>query len=290
MARARRIRAVVVADDFGRSLSVNRAIAEAHERGIVTAASIMAGGDAFEQAVQIAKSHPRLSVGLHVTLCDGRSVLPCAEIPDLVDSSGSFEKKPSLAWIKYGAAALLCQLEREIEAQFDRLEESGIHPSHVDSHHHLHMRPAVFGILCRLASRRGVRWIRIPNEPFSLVLRLRSVERGAISFIEWAVFGLFGASHTRKARRFGLKAISNSYGLSRTGRVDEKYLLDVLAGPGDVFEIFAHPDLATDAGRRELEALTSSVVRERLSSFVTAVGYRDLSEGSPAPGPVTENV
>ncbi len=273
---------MIVADDFGRSSSVNSAIAQAHERGIVTSASIMAGGDAFEEAVQIAKNHPRLSVGLHVTLCDGRAVLPHTDIPELVDSSGSFEKNPSRAWIKYSAAHLLSQIEREIEAQFVRLESAGIHPSHVDGHHHIHMQPTVFGILCRLASGRLVNWVRIPTEPFSLLMRSQWYRRGAMSFIEWAVFGLLGISHRRKARSFGLNAIPNSCGLSQTGHVDEKYLLGVLSGNGDLSEIFVHPDEATDAGKRELEALTSSAVRHQLlSSSIVAVGYRDLSEQTP---------
>ncbi len=279
MDRARRTCAVIVADDFGRSTSVNSAIAQAHERGIVTSASIMAGGDAFEEAVQIAKSHPRLSVGLHVTLCDGRAVLPHTNIPELVDAGGSFEKDPSRAWIKYSAARRLLQIEREMEAQFGRLEAAGIHPSHVDGHHHMHMQPAVFSILCRLASRRLVHWVRIPTEPFSLLMRSQWYRRGAMSFIEWAVFGLLGISHRRKARSYGLNAIRKSCGLSRTGHVDEKYLLGVLAGNGGLSEIFVHPDEATDAGKRELEALISPAVCHRLSSAsIAAVGYRDLSE------------
>ncbi|HYA85902.1 MAG TPA: ChbG/HpnK family deacetylase, partial [Nitrospirota bacterium] len=56
---------VVVADDFGSSSSVNHAVAEAHDRGLLTAASLMAGGSAFEEAVEIAQNRKGLSVGLH---------------------------------------------------------------------------------------------------------------------------------------------------------------------------------------------------------------------------------
>ncbi|MGD0281288.1 MAG: ChbG/HpnK family deacetylase [Dissulfurispiraceae bacterium] len=59
----------VVADDMGKSASVNRAIAEAHDKGFLTAASIMAGGEAFDDAVQTVLERSRLSAGLHVTLC-----------------------------------------------------------------------------------------------------------------------------------------------------------------------------------------------------------------------------
>ncbi len=92
---------VVVGDDLGRSSLVNRAIAKAFDRGFLTAASLMAGGDAFEEAVTLARIRPALSVGLHVTLCDGRSVLPSSEIPGLVDGNGRFAKSPFYAGLRY---------------------------------------------------------------------------------------------------------------------------------------------------------------------------------------------
>ena len=134
MARGRKKYAVIVADDFGSSSSVNLAVAEAHDRGILTAASLMAGGTAFEEAVEIARKRRGLSVGLHVTLCDGRAVLPCSEVPGLADPGGRFENSPSKAWIKYRRPGLLGQLGREIEAQFDRLAKPGLRPTHLARH------------------------------------------------------------------------------------------------------------------------------------------------------------
>ncbi|HXX54140.1 MAG TPA: ChbG/HpnK family deacetylase, partial [Thermodesulfovibrionales bacterium] len=151
---------VVVADDLGRSSGINRAIAEAHDRGIVTAASMMVGGEAFQEAVQIALDRPQLAVGLHVTLCDGRAVLPPSSIPCLADAEGHLEKTPAKAWVKYTRPALLSQIEREVEAQFDHLSAAGIRPSHVDCHHHLHMHPFLFEVICRQALKREVGWIR----------------------------------------------------------------------------------------------------------------------------------
>ncbi len=277
---------VVVADDFGKSSSVNSAVAEAHEKGIVTAASIMAGEEAFEEAARIARSS-RLSVGLHVTLCDGRAVLPKWKIPDLVDEKGHFEKSPSLAWIKYSRAALLRQVDQEIEAQFAFLEKAGIHPAHVDSHHHIHMHPAVFSMLCRHASERRVRWIRIPSEPLTKVLRLNG--RGALPVIEWTVFRLLDGFNRKKALRCGLRVADRVYGLSKTGHLDERYLLNVLSGAVRVIEIFSHPDSTTTAGRRELEALTSPLVRKgAVAPGIKLAGYRELSEDAVVPDTVSE--
>jgi hopanoid biosynthesis associated protein HpnK len=271
---------VIVADDMGRSSSVSRAIAEAHDMGIVTATSLMAGGEAVEEAVEIALKRSRLSVGLHVTLCDGRAVLPPSQIPDLVDPDGYFEKRPALAWLRYTKPGLLPQIESEIGAQFDRVQKSGIHPTHVDGHHHLHMHPSIFEVLCRQASQRGVGWVRLPRESLSLVLNLRSPLRGAMPFIEWAVFGVLGTYNLRIARKYGLRVACHVYGLSLTGSMDEKFLLDVLNhSRGALSEIFTHPDISTESGIRELKAITSVKVRDRINSLgMTMVGYRELSE------------
>lgn len=271
---------VTVADDLGRSSSVNQAITEAHDRGIVTAASLMAGGEAFQEAIQIALERNRLSVGLHVTLCDGRSVLPPSRIPDLVGPDGHFEKSPLVAGLRFSKPNILSQIEAEIEAQFDRLEEAGIIPTHVDGHHHLHMHPVIFEVICRQASRRGIGWIRLPKESFSVVLSFCFPFYAITPFVEWAVFGLLGVYNIRKARKYGLRVACHVYGLSRTGSIDEKYLLDILKrANGSLNEIFVHPDIATECGRQELDALTSTKVRNQLASLgISLVGYRELSK------------
>lgn len=272
---------VVVADDLGRSSGINRAIAEAHDRGIVTTASIMAGGEAFQEAVQIALDRHELAVGLHVTLCDGRAVLPPSSIPSLTDAEGYLEKSPARAWIRYTRPALLSQIEREVEAQFDRLAMAGLCPVHVDCHHHLHMHPFIFEVICRQASKRGVSWVRIPVESLPVVLGSRSRSRGMMPFIEWTVFGIVGMLNKRIARKYGLRTACHVYGLSRTGGIDEEYLLGVLSHiEGIVNEFFTHPDISTKAGRQEMRALTSAKVRERVATLgITKANYKELSEG-----------
>ena len=76
---------IVNADDFGMSEEVNEAIIRAHKEGVLTSASLMVTGDAFEQAARLAKENPKLAVGIHLVTVVGRSVLPKSEIPSLVD-------------------------------------------------------------------------------------------------------------------------------------------------------------------------------------------------------------
>jgi hopanoid biosynthesis associated protein HpnK len=269
---------VTVADDFGKSGAINRAIDEASDSGILTAASLMAGGEAFEDALRVARQRKGLSIGLHVTLCDGFAVLPHSRIPDLVSGDGSFEKNPVRAWLKYSRPALLPQVRMEIGAQLDRLEDAGVRVTHVDCHHHLHMHPFILEILCREAAQRGIAWVRMPREPLPVILSTRSPLRGAMPFVEWATFGTLGIYNYRAIRKHGLHVAERVYGLSRTGDVDEKYLMGIIErAVGPVTEIFFHPDASAETGRRELEALTSPRVKERLSALgVTLAGYRDL--------------
>jgi predicted glycoside hydrolase/deacetylase ChbG (UPF0249 family) len=114
---------IVTGDDFGASHGINQGIVEAHERGVLTSASLMADGPAAADAVARARANPALSVGLHLEL----------------DSSDP------------GRAAGQC--ERQL-ARF--LELTGASPTHVDSHHDLHRDPRVLPYVLALARSAGV--------------------------------------------------------------------------------------------------------------------------------------
>lgn len=285
---------VVVADDFGRSASVNRAVAMACEAGFLTAASLMAGGDAFEEAVELAAEYPRLSVGLHVMLSDGCPVLSPADIPDMVNDEGLFDKSPMRAGIAYWRLRnkVACQIEAEVRAQFDKLEETGIRPTHVDCHHHLHMHPLLFAVIAKEAARRNVAWIRIPLEPWSLVFGLHSPILNMKAFFMRLAFGLIAIRNLRMARECGLRVTSNVYGLSGTGKMNEEYLLALLPYvKGMVNEIYLHPDLDSSPGREEMKAATSVRVLDRLKDFgFQLVGFRELSALLPYVGFVTDPI
>ncbi len=279
---------VVVADDFGRSASVNKAVAMACDTGILTAASLMAGGDAFEEAIELAEKYPGLSVGLHVMLSDGCPVLSPADIPDLVNDNGLFDENPMRAGIAYwrSRSKAASQIEAEVKAQFNKLEDTGIRPTHVDCHHHLHMHPLLFAVIAQEAARRDVAWIRVPLEPWSLVLGLHSPILDMKTFFMRLVFGLIAIRNLRVAREFGLRVASNVYGLSGTGRMNEEYLLALLPYvKGMVSEVYLHPDLDSSPGREEMKAATSERVLDRLKSFgLRLVGFRELTALLPHTG------
>src|SRR5204863_9488270 len=81
-------RLIVNADDFGLTANVNRAILDGHCRGVITSASLLSNGEAFESAVALALQTPRLGVGVHLNLTEGKPVAAALEIPSLVNGGG----------------------------------------------------------------------------------------------------------------------------------------------------------------------------------------------------------
>ena len=79
---------VVNADDFGYSHQVNQAVIKAHNDGILTSTSLMVTGDAFHEAVKLARENPSLGVGLHLVIGKGKAALPQEVIPNLVNKDG----------------------------------------------------------------------------------------------------------------------------------------------------------------------------------------------------------
>ena len=163
-------------------------------------------------------------------------------------------------------------MEAEIEAQFSRLQEAGIHPTHVDSHHHLHVHPVIFRMVCRIAARRGVEWIRMPLEPAASLPGGFFFTRTA----EWGAFLILKSINAKVARGFGLNYAGGTGGLSRMGDSGVQALLKLARfAKGPVAEIYSHPDLSTERGRRELESLRSSAVANALAEFnAVSEGYK----------------
>ncbi|HSH94952.1 MAG TPA: ChbG/HpnK family deacetylase, partial [Roseimicrobium sp.] len=120
-------RLVVNADDFGRSHSINEAVVRAHKEGILTTASLMVNGEAFVEAVELARQNPTLGVGLHLSLVCGRSSLKPTEIPGLVDEKYRFTDDPVAAGMRYFfVPSLRHQLRHEIHAQFQKFKLTGL--------------------------------------------------------------------------------------------------------------------------------------------------------------------
>jgi hopanoid biosynthesis associated protein HpnK len=254
-------RLVVTADDFGLSADVNAAVRRAYRDGILTCASLMMGAPASDDAVATARAE-RIPVGLHLTLVDGRPVLPPERVPDLVDPRGAFRPglggpAVRLAW----SARARRQARAESQAQLDAFLATGLALDHVNAHHHFHLHPTVLEIVVDLA-RRGGAPVRVPLEPGAPPSRHALL---AAAMVPWAVRA------RRRLRRAGIVTNDALFGLHDTGTMTEAAWLRTVPRitPG-LTEVYCHPATCTptaSAGAspaEELAALLSPVVRAAL--------------------------
>jgi len=277
---------IITSDDFGLSSGVNRAVEKGWQDGILTCASIMAGGGAFDQAVQIARRNPALQVGLHLTLVQGSSALPPEKIPGLVDAAGKFRDNPVAAGMRYFFdKGLYKQLQMEIEAQIIRVKDAGIPLTHIDGHLNIHLHPTVFSILEELMPRHGITSFRLSRERLLHNLAWNR-ERIAGKSLERIIFGAL-SSHARPVlKRLNIRHAREVKGVLNSGRMIEEYLLNILDGLGQgVTELYFHPGILPDEEitRRmpdyrhedELAALTSQRIREKLTALsIELTNYR----------------
>jgi hopanoid biosynthesis associated protein HpnK len=160
-------RLIVNADDFGLTSGVNRAIVELHQAGVLTSTTLMARAAATDEAIALARANPSLGVGCHIVLVDGEPVLPPREIPTLVDSrTGCFPPKLSTFLLRLFTGRIRSsEIEAEAAAQIALLQRNALRLTHIDSHKHAHMFPAVLRPVLRAAANAGIHAVRNPFEP-----------------------------------------------------------------------------------------------------------------------------
>ena len=160
-------RLILNADDFGLTPGINRAIGELNSAGVLTSATLMANGPAFEDAVAVAHAHPTLGVGCHIVLTDGVPVSPPESIPSLIGSDGKSFRPSLLDFLQALLRGRIHEDEvtRETIAQIQKLQDAGINVTHLDTHKHTHLFPAIVRPLLEVADNKSIRAVRNPFEP-----------------------------------------------------------------------------------------------------------------------------
>jgi chitin disaccharide deacetylase len=271
-----RRRLIVNADDFGRSHSINEAVIRAHQEGILTTASLMVNESACAEAVALAKQHPALGVGLHLTFLCGHSALPATEIPLLVNANQAFTENSFEAGMKYYfKTELREQLRAELLAQFDRFKATGLPLDHVNGHLHMHLHPVIFDILMEQAASLGITRVRLTSDPLWLNLRLA----GGQWFYRLShalIFQTLAWRSRADLRTRGIRHTRRVFGLLQNARVDERYVERLLSRlPAGDSELYSHPSL--DEFKAEFDALISPRVRQLVAvGQIELVRYQDL--------------
>lgn len=142
---------IINADDFGLSKGQNYGIVEACRHGVVTSTTALVNGEAVEHAAALSRDLPKLGVGMHFVLTLGMPLSPMLGLT----RDGQLGK---WIWEMAEQGALpLDEIARELDCQFNRFVDLfGREPTHLDSHHHVHMIPAIFPLVAEFAARKGV--------------------------------------------------------------------------------------------------------------------------------------
>lgn len=278
-----RVRLVVNADDFGMTMEISRGIVKAHRAGIVTSTSLLGNCADLDSARALLAEAPALGVGVHLSLIGGRPVANASALPTLTDGSGQFLSRSTDFFTRWMRGQLeAAEIDREIDAQIDRVRSAGIAVDHLDTHHHLGFLPLVGRAMEAAARRHGIAGIRtlIEKPTLSWVADpTRGIEAGLLSGLGWLSRRSMGM----------LRHGPQSWGYVESGRLDEIRILEIIGrlGAGD-HELICHPsetDIpARDAegrpyhGAEELNALCSDRVRGALQRRgITLCRWKDLS-------------
>jgi chitin disaccharide deacetylase len=286
---------IVNADDLGLTKGVNRGILDAHYYGGVTSASLMANGEAFEEAVAMARRATRLSVGVHLNLTHGVPVSPPSAVPSLVDGRGRLRLTPGQLLCRLITRRInLCDIELELREQIVKVIRAGIIPTHLDGHKHVHILPGVSEIVIRLAQEFGIPSVRCPLEEFPMAVRLpRGPWDPQTSVLKQH---LVGRAVSWFARRFRVSLSqaeliwpAHFFGLTETGFLDTKTLEDILERlPEGVSELMCHPGYTTSRlkrtgtrllAQREVEVEALMWLRTRMlivEEAIQLISYGDL--------------
>jgi predicted glycoside hydrolase/deacetylase ChbG (UPF0249 family) len=265
---------IVNADDFGFAHDVNAGIIEAHQRGIVTATTLMANGAAFDDAVRLAAQNQGLDIGCHLVLVGGHSLLTGVSLP------------ASVAGLVHAVARRQIRPYDELKPQVERIAAAGIRATHVDTHKHTHLVPQVLDAVARLAGEYGIRWVR---RPFDFPLSGAGSIPWSIRLVSFCMGGLRARFH-RVLSRHGCRTTDYFAGFQITGRFRADELVSLIRKlPDGVTEFMCHPGRCTNELRRcrtrlkesreeELRALTAGEVRAALhAERVQLIGYRHLT-------------
>jgi len=285
-------RLIVNADDFGLTQGVNRAIVEAHDRGIVTSATLMANGQAFADASQRAASTSRLSIGCHIVLVDGLPVLGSGQTPSLSNGKSNhrrfYESLSGFVLRAVSGGIDADEIEAEATAQIRKLQAAGIVVSHLDTHKHTHIFPQVLRPLLQAAQACGVRAMRNPFGPVhvSIVARSPSLWK---QFGKVTVLRRLGKAFRKSVTAADMLTPDGTVGIVATGAMNVRLFQSIVDRlPEGTWELVCHPgynDAELDTIRtrlresrvQELQLLTSSEAREILDrSGVQLISYHEL--------------
>ncbi len=271
---------IVVADDLGASPGTNRGIFRAHRDGIVSAASLLVGMPSSRGAA-CGADEQKLPLGLHLRLSAGVPMSTAPRAVGLADEDGFLSLPRVVVRLTAGGEALEEALRAELRAQMDAFLELVPSPDHINSHHHLHLHPAVLGPFLEEANSRGFGALRWPVEQGSAM-------GNPLRWAEAQAFRMLAGKGRSKLEASGLRTSDHFRGLALMDGLSAESVLALLRNlPEGCTELMCHPAEPDDELRQfsggvdrrdqELKALCSPLLRELIDT--EGIVLRSFSQG-----------
>ena len=138
---------IVNSDDFGITEGVTIGTIHAHLDGIVTSTTTMMNMPFAKFALELAKQYPTLGVGIHFVLSAGK---PLTNGKCFTDENGNFKRLNTYNISEYEFDEEEVYLEWKTQME-KYIEYAGKKPTHIDSHHHVHLQSSLQKVAIRLA-------------------------------------------------------------------------------------------------------------------------------------------
>jgi chitin disaccharide deacetylase len=284
---------ILNADDFGMTRGVNEGIIRAHREGILTSATLMANGEAFDDAVERAHTNKELGVGCHLVLVGGKCVAPKDSVASLVDADGVLRDSLAVFVARLSSGMIRVEeIERELRAQIAKVRAAGIEPTHLDTHKHTHAHPRVMEALGKVAKECEITRVRKPIENLrdSWETSRAGGQGVSMQILAAGAVRAIAPQFTAIAKKYGLLSPDHFLGLAMTGQLGPTVLRGVIGTlAAGTTEIMLHPgiwdaDLLRSGSRLqkqredELQGLLDSGVRSAVTERgIRLMSYRELN-------------
>jgi predicted glycoside hydrolase/deacetylase ChbG (UPF0249 family) len=285
-------RLIVNADDLGMTPGVTRGIVETMTEGIVSSATLMVNMPSAPAAAEFAL-RLRLAVGVHLNLTTGRPISAPDEIPSLVQPDGSFHSHAEFRRRLLTLKISMREIGREFSAQIEAARRMGIEPTHVDTHHHLHLWLPVAQMLVRVGRRCGIRKTRSTRTtdmaiPVARTPGLQGWAKRRYKAFTAALLGRWfllpvwrmEASAFRTPGNLGSRSVQDEWRrlVAQLAKLPAHQIVEVSCHPGYVDDELRGYARYADGRQEEIAVLTSRQLKTALAQAgIKLVSFRDLS-------------
>ncbi len=254
---------ILNADDLGKSEFHNNAVLEGFRDGFLKSASVMSNMPSYKDALfRVIMPNPNLGVGVHLNLIEGKALNQGLNL--LCDKYGNFNNGYLGLLLKSNNKVFLAQVEKEFRSQIELVLET-FHPTHLDSHVHIHSIPNIFEIVAKLAYEYNIKQIRTQNE---IPYFIKGYKYNPINLVKVILLNYFSLKNKQIVKKYNLKTNDYLIGVSYTAMMSSETILEGLKKikNADIVEALIHPcvyyDDTIDSHTKEFDITKDNMLKD----------------------------